>query len=139
MKIEKNFFLICENAILDEKGLISLIKIFDTIHAEKLPAIRPQLTFVANLIVQELSKKDENITMSIKLISPSGKAVKFPDVTRKIKRKGQKTQNEGLIMDISGIRFLEFGQYKALLSVNGKQLSGLSFYLEKLTKGQNGK
>ncbi len=139
MKIEKNFFLICENAILDEKGLVSLIKIFDTIHAKKLPGIRPQLTFVANLSVQELSKKEEKITMSIKLISPSGKEMKFLDVTRKIKRKKQQSQNEGLIMDVSGIQFLEFGQYKALLNVNGKALAGLSFYLEKRARDKNGK
>ena len=55
MNIEKNFLLVCENVILDDKNKLSLIGTFNAINVLKLPAAH-NLFVVANLGIKEVKK-----------------------------------------------------------------------------------
>ena len=73
MNIEKNFLLVCENVILDDKNKLSLIGTFNAINVLKLPAAH-NLFVVANLGIKEV-KKPTNIKLKVEVVAPTGKQI----------------------------------------------------------------
>lgn len=120
MKINRNYFLVAQNAVLDSDNKLTLINIFDVFKAKKLPIHSAQLFFVANFDLDNVSKNDKQIRISYSIKSPSKKDIwNSPaqiiniDITNK-------KQSIGNISSVSGIVFPEYGEYKIDVLIDNK-------------------
>jgi len=128
MKIIKNFFILCENTILDNEKRISLINIYDIIYAAKLPAMHGKLVLAGNMTLQDPTAKDKEIEFSLSIKSPSGKEmIKSASKLRREIDISLSEQAIGLIFTVNGVIFEEFGRYSATLSKDSKEIMSLSF------------
>lgn len=133
MKIQKNYFLLCENAIVGEKGKASIISIYDVVFADKLPAAHGKLIFVANYKLELETKDGAEIEVRVSLKSPSNKELVEKDGLRvnKVLDRSKKIQSMGDIFEVNGVVFNEYGLYKCVLSVNGKEIAVTQFEVKK--------
>jgi hypothetical protein len=133
MNIEKNFFVICENAVLDkDSGTISLIKIFETLNTLRVPVPNHRFFLVANFIITNPTSEERSLDFQLSVISPSGNnlisnnpltLVKPIDITLP-------TQNIGIMIQMTGLTFPEIGIYKFNLSTNGNQIASLNLEIK---------
>lgn len=127
MKIVKNFFITCENVIIDEKNRVSLINLYDFIFAQKLPAYHGRLYFVGNVKVIKPTDKINKFSIKITINTPSGKPVIINQPVQNINvNTSWEEQNIGSVFAIDGIVFNEFGDYKASLLINEEEVAHLN-------------
>jgi len=137
MKISKNFFLLCENTILDKSNRLTIVNLYNIVNSEKLPGVPVQFTLVANLKI-EAEKKNKKlpnkINVSLIIKSPSEKKIfEFPEQFREIDQK-KREQDIGVVMNIQGLALPEFGKYKVNLLVDDKKVASLPFEFRKKVK-----
>lgn len=131
MNIEKNFLLVCENVILDDKNKLSLIGTFNAINVLKLPAAH-NLFVVANLGIKEV-KKPTNIKLKVEVVAPTGKQiVQNPPVIEKELEVKDAVQNVGGIFEMRNMVFAEIGIYEINLIVNEKQIGVFPLEIRKV-------
>jgi len=133
MKIEKNFFLLCENAVLDKDNRVTIVNIYDIVNSIGIPIALSQFTLAANFKVSREEKETlpSKIDVLVSIFAPSGKKIfDFPKQERKIDVK-KDTQNIGILANIQGINLPEFGIYNVKLLINGNELAQLSFEAKK--------
>ena len=53
MTVSVNFFLLCENFIVDDKQRPSIINIYDNIWSQQFPATHPKLVYASNINIQD--------------------------------------------------------------------------------------
>jgi len=133
MKIEKNFFLLCENAVLDKDNRVTIVNIYDIVNSVDIPTVLSQFTLAANFKVSREKKETlpSKIDVLVSIFAPSGKKIfDSPKQERKIDVK-KDTQNIGILANIQGINLSEFGIYNVKLLVNGNEIAQLSFEAKK--------
>lgn len=135
MKVEKNMFVLCENVLLDVSKKVTLVNIYDIIFSDTIPALHPKLTFVANLTVNDPEKDIKTIKFALNIKTPSGKELSPKPLNIESSVDGSKQrQNIGIVMEINGVVFPEWGVYNTSLSMNGKPFSILKFEVGKRMK-----
>lgn len=133
MKIEKNFFLLCENAVLDKYNKVTIVNIYDIVNLVGVPKVLSQFTLAANFKVlrEKKEKLPSKIDVLVLIFAPSGKKIfGSPKQEREIDVK-KDTQNIGILADIQGITLPEFGIYNVKLLVNSNEIAQLSFEAKK--------
>lgn len=133
MKIEKNFFLLCENAIIDKENRATIVNLYDVINTQNLPAAVPQVTLVANFKLIKTKKEElkAKISVSVSIVSPSGKIIfNSPKQEREIE-KNKDIQILGLFINIQGVILSEFGIYSVKLSADNNEIAQLSFEVKR--------
>lgn len=135
MKITKNFFLLCENTVLGQNNKLTIVNLYDALFAESVPIMPQNFTLVANLNLQEVKKTDKLINLGISIISPSGEDI----LKRKFRQKREidptkKNQKVGIVINLLGIPFPEYGSYLIKLLANRKEVSSLVFSVNKPPK-----
>jgi len=131
MEIEKNFFLLCENAILDDQKRLTLVNLFEVLNTNSVPVMHPQFYLVANLFIKK-SYKNKTLKVSFSIISPSGKEVLTnPPVISKPVFKGK---NEGFIVRLNRLLFSEFGKHSVKLLINRHEFASMPLTVRKVLK-----
>lgn len=121
MKIEKKFFVLCENYIVDEKQRPSIINMYDSIFAAKFPATHQLLKYVANLEIKQ-PKSNKFIEIQLKLESSGGDLL-FESPQQKAEIvPNMNDQIIGVVFDVQMVPFEKAGRYTASLYVNGEVL-----------------
>lgn len=119
MKIQKNYFLLCENAIVGERGKLSLINIYELIYAEKLPASHGKLILVSSFTLDIENSAEDKVIVSLDVISPSKKSMLEKEIlVEKKLDEATKKQTIGDVLEVNGVVFSEYGQYECVLKVN---------------------
>jgi len=138
MQIQKNFFLICENVIMDDKKRVSLINLYDFIIAPQLPAYHGRLFFAINITVSGANQKENKLAMKLLIKSPSGQdIIKNPPVQIREVRPIQESQKVGIIFGVDGVVFNEYGNYIAIVYINDKEEASLNIQVIKGNNKQN--
>lgn len=133
MKIEKDFFLLSENAVLDKDNRLTIVNIYDVVNSVSTPAIISRFTLAANFkIVREKKESlSPKIIISISILDPSGQNIfNSPKQERMIDVK-KEIQKIGIIANIQGISLPEFGIYHIKLFIDDKEVAQLSFEAKK--------
>lgn len=127
MEIEKNYFLICENAILDLHSKLTVINIFEILNTKSLPVTIGRFFMVLNLTVKNPLKSDSKLTLAIGIKSPSGKNIdiKLGTIEKEIDISNNH-QNIGFLVDVNNFVFNEFGIYKFIATINQKNVAFLN-------------
>ncbi len=129
MKIEKNFFILCENAVLDKNNRVTIVNIYDIVNSVNIPAVLHQFTLAANFKVSREKRETlpSKVEVLVSVFAPSGKKIfDSPRQEREIDIK-KDTQNIGILASIQGITLPEFGIYTIKLLVASKEIAQLSF------------
>lgn len=119
MKIEKNFFVLCENFILDTKQRPSLINIYEIVWGESFPVTHSLLKYVINLSVLD-NKSRRELNLSVEITDPKGKSLAKVASTPISIMPDQKRQVVGALFDFHGISLPEPGTYTATLREGDK-------------------
>lgn len=137
MQIKENFFLICENVIIDYKNRVSLINLYDFIIAPRIPAYHGRLFFAINITVSGASQKNHQLTAKLLIKSPSGQdIIKNPPSQEREVNPTEDSQKVGIIFGVDGVIFNEYGNYKADVVINDKIEASLDI---QVIKGINNK
>lgn len=120
-----NYFLLCENLLRDDKGRITLVNIFDSIHAEKLPVSPLKFTLAMSLLLNKEDIIDNSVNVTIEIYDSKKK------IMVKIEGNATLTTNESNLVtsvELGGRLILEsFNKHTAKLSINGKPIDELKF------------
>lgn len=129
MKIEKSYFVLCENHVIDEKKRVSLINIYDVIFSSKVPALHPRLLYVASISISKLTERlDSKFLLTLKM--PNGEElISVESDVIKIDNIGSLRTVNG-IFDLKMVPLSEYGVYEAYLSFDGKKIAEHRFELK---------
>jgi hypothetical protein len=122
-----DFFLLCENVIIDDKARASIINIYDAIFATQLPALHGNLHFISRVTPKAKVKDSVKAKCGLSIKSPSGKErlmIKSNDVEIEFTK-----ERPSMIVNVQipGVVFDEFGEYTASFSVNDKAVAKTKF------------
>lgn len=128
MKFQVEFFLLCENVIIDQKNKASIINLYDRIFAEKLPAQHPRFVFFTSILFSNQTENSQKAIVTLSVKTPSGVEsvmVKTPaqfDIPHHTN-----SGKIGTILEIPNPILTEYGEYTAEILVNGKVLKSKVF------------
>jgi hypothetical protein len=126
-------FLLCD-AATDQQGKLNVLGAFDTIFAPKLPAKHPACAIAARIRFERIEEGDHPIKLNI--IDDDGKSI-GPKLEGNV---SVHTQNDAdssvinLILNIQGLEFKAYGQYRIDLAIDGQLQSSLPFYIREVPK-----
>ena len=133
MKLDVDYFLLCENTIFDNKGRVSIINIYNVINVYDLPANHESMVFISRIEAKNL-EREVNIKGRISIIAPSGKE-KLPKKSNMFELSFSKGQLSQLIeVKIPNVVFDELGEYSTSLIVASKKLKSQYFEIRKVEK-----
>lgn len=122
MTIEKNFFVLCESFIVDERQRVSLINMYDILWAENFPATHPILKYVGNVQVKN-SGETRYIVFDLTVVGPNNKEI-FATKSNPVPiRPNTKSQSVGVVFDLQMVQFPKEGAYNARLIDKGKLIA----------------
>lgn len=130
MEIES--FLLCDCAT-DQKGKLTVLGAFDTIWSNKMPALHPACTFVARIRFSKIEQGEHKIRINV--IDEDGRAA-GPDLKHNLSIKleeGSHSVVRNLILNIQGMSFEKFGEYRIDLAIDGRQEASLPLKVQKVS------
>ena len=134
MKIAKNYFVICENVLTDDKGRISLINIYDVIYSRGFPAVHSSgFKVAANFDVVGVDKKLEQ-PVKFSLSDPDGQTV--VESAAHISLPASKKQKRGILLGGSPIALTKAGTYVARLELVGVEAFEQELFVKQIEKGE---
>ncbi len=137
MKITNNFFLLCENFLLDDKQRASLINLYDLIWADEFPVTHLALKFVANVKVHD-NKSKENISLSVNIIDSKSKSLFKLTTPPIVIKKNTKEQTAGAVFDMQLVTFPAEGEYTAILSCDEEKIATHKIEVKLTQKSKKG-
>ena len=127
MQIE--IFALCDAATGDF-GKLSLLGAFDTIWAQKAPAVYPQCSIALRSRFERVERGDHKVM--VHFIDSDGKnvilpaegpiSINFPD------EQGSSAAN--LILNLQGLKLEKFGEYSIDLAIDGLQKASLPLFVK---------
>ena len=127
MQIE--IFSICDAATI-EGGKLNILGAFDTILASEAPVTHPHCTVALRFRFQSIEGNEHKI--SVKFVNADGEHV-IPPANGVIKinfAKEQRTSSANLVLNLQGLKLAKFGEYSIDLTVNGKNIASLPFFVK---------
>lgn len=124
MNMSVDYFILCENSITDPLGKVSMIGTYDSIYAEKLPALHSGMHFVIRLLATDLKARQKKL-FSFVIKSPSGERLGLEGFDSMEVEFTKDRPAININLAISGIVLNEFGIHEAILTENKKD--GASF------------
>ncbi len=135
-KFKLNFLHLADGATIDRFGKVSIFGIFGKIFLEKIPGRLLKSTVVGNIGFS--GKGGEIIKVGINIFDQDNKELELkpPLVLTFVlpKEKVGKPGNIGFITELGNLQFKNTGNYKIMISVNGKNLASKKFTVEKKKK-----
>jgi hypothetical protein len=130
MKIHRDFFLVCENFIVDQQNRITIINAFNDVNGTGVPMLGPKFV-IAFAFRVELDDSGEEVIGNLSIKTPSGREMSKA-IERELNHK--KTTDEQILGGAFAINspvFPEFGPYKITLKLNGKVAASRSLHVKK--------
>jgi hypothetical protein len=114
MTIEKNFFVLVESFIIDERQRVSLINMYDIVWAEEFPYTHPLLKYIGN------SGEQRYIVFDLVILGPNNKEHFKITANPAPISPNTKQQNVGVVFDVQMLALPREGSYRAQLQNKGK-------------------
>lgn len=120
-----NFIIVCEDAFLSQTNTLSIIKIFDKLKVEKVPAVIAKFSIVTKF-------KTNNGSHDHKIIIKNEQSDIIAELKGTINIEDSKSFGQ-YIGTFLGLRFESFGKYTIEIEIDTvKQNLNTEFYVEKL-------
>ena len=121
MEQKLNFIHVCDYASLGEGGKLNVLGIFENIFSKNVPVTHPQLYIVVNVSV----KKAGNYKLHIRIVRDKDskeiiQQLEFPISINLPSLSGE--AKVGVIGQINGIKFEEFGGYTAQVLIDANKV-----------------
>jgi hypothetical protein len=126
MPIQIDYFILAENIIIDSRFRLSIINTYDSINAERLPAVHSNLNFAARFLPGEDIKAGAKLKVQLSIKSPSGKE-KIPSSNELEVGIDDPTQPATVNIQIPSIVLDEYGLYAATLRVSNRPIAKRTF------------
>lgn len=127
MQIE--VFSLCDAATV-EGGKLNMLGAFDTIMAEKMPAVHPHCAIA--LRIRFNASEGEEHDVSVKFVDTDGSHV-IPPANGSIKLKfagGRRSSSANLVLHLQGLKFAKLGEYSIDLAVDGKAQASVPLFIK---------
>ncbi len=112
---------VCEYARIDSSGTVSIIGIFDTIHAPAVPVNFPFLHVVTSLTGQ----RGESFQFQTRLSAPDGKVLQAAPAVDIVFHQPESSTNQ--VNGYLGVVFPVFGVYSMEFIINGTSVHTIPF------------
>ncbi len=123
-KLRAKFILFCDYALIAQDGKVSIIGEFDHLFSSQDTA-----TLTRGFLVSKISgEANSQVNLEVSFINTQNKEPVFKN-TFSINL--DPSGNAGLVMEVSGLTFKQFGLYKAIISSSGKALSEAELHVAK--------
>jgi uncharacterized protein YegP (UPF0339 family) len=130
MLVEKNYLLVCENFIADQRNRNSLINCYDTMFFDKLPAHWPLLKVVGNVKISGNTGKAKQLKIALTIMGPKKEEV-FRLEPQLVPINAHMTeQNLNIVFDVEGLQFKDYGKYTIQLKANGATVAKSDIYIK---------
>ena len=126
--MEVEIFTLCD-AATESQGKLSILGTFDTIFANRVPAIHPQCAVVVRLRFSRIETGDH--TFVLHLVDEDGNAV-IPPLQGKLGvnfKLNDHFATANMILNIQNLKLEKYGEYSLDLAVNGRELASLPLLL----------
>jgi hypothetical protein len=127
--MEIEVFTLCD-AAADYQGRLSILGIFDTIYAAKLPAAHPQCSVALRIRFKKVETGNHALTLHI--VDYDGNMI-IPPLNGQfgIQLNGQEQQGAvNLILNLQGLIFKSHGRYAVNLVIDGREAGSLPFAVQ---------
>jgi hypothetical protein len=124
-------FLLCD-AATDQIGKLNVLGAFDNIFVKQLPAIHPACAVAARIRFEKIEEGEH--TVLILIIDEDGNSI-GPKLEAKINVKLKEQMDSvvtNLILNILGLKFEKYGQYRIDLAIDSKIEASLPLHLTEL-------
>ena len=131
-KFIKNFVLLCDDAIIGQKGKVSIIGIFEKVYLTTLPGTLLKSVLVGNFDV--LVNSIENIDLRVDLLDEKNTklGLSAPTVELKVPKPDAKKRRIGFMLVLGNLKFENYGTYKFVVTMNSEITGEYSFEVQKL-------
>lgn len=129
MKIEA--FLLCD-AATDYHGKLNVLGAFDCIFSKKMPTVHPACAVVLRLRFSRIEEGNHKI--KINFINEDGKMI-IPSLDQTIVvrfRHGFDSTAANLVINLQGVKFDSFGEYRIDLAIDNREEASLPFYVRQI-------
>ena len=124
-------FLLCD-AATEQQGKLNVLGAFDKIWAKQLPVKHPACSVVTRIRFEKI--EDGNHSVKIQIIDQDGKNI-GPKLEGNISvrtRPELDSSVANLVLNIQGLKFEKYGQYRIDLAIDGRQEGSLPFNVRKV-------
>lgn len=122
-------FLLCDCAT-DTFGKLNVLGAFDSIHATEMPHVHPACTIAIRIRFSSIEQGSHQMRLNI--IDEDGKTI-VPKLEGKVSVPSQKDANSiavNMILNLQGVKFENFGEYRVDFAIDGRQEASLPFHLK---------
>lgn len=119
MVVKKDYALLCENAIIDDRKRFTIVNTFNTVWAKQVPVMHSQLFFVCNLLITGAKKGESVIPYELTVTDPMGKQILNSKLEGKVEGSAAEVNNT-LAVNLSPMPIEHFGKYIFALKYNSK-------------------
>ena len=129
MKVE--LFAVADYAA-NQGGKLTIVGVFDTLYAAKLPVVQPSCSIVVKLRFEKIEEGSKQIRVN--LSDMDGKTV-LPSIDMPIEVQmgdDQHTCTRDFVANISGVKFETYGEYSFDLAIDGRYESSIPLFVRKL-------
>ena len=121
-----NYLLVCEYVTQDEHNRVDLVRVFNAVHAKKLPTAPKRFVVALSVNVKKEDVRNSSIDIKVEIRKPDG------SIHAKAEGKPKNIPNSGgtiaAPIDMSGkLAFEKKGEYKIKLFVNGEEIAETGF------------
>ncbi|UCF43131.1 MAG: hypothetical protein JSV99_11220 [Planctomycetota bacterium] len=119
-------FLLCDCAT-DQGGKLNVLGAFDSIFANKMPAVHRACTIAARIRFEKIEEGEHQVRIDV--VDEDGKAV-VPRLDGEISvkvREGAGSAAVNLILNLQGLKFERYGRYGINLAIDGRHIQSLPF------------
>ena len=117
------------DAATESQGKLNILGTFDTIFAQKLPAVSSQCAVALRVRFNQIEKGEHKIKLN--LVNEDGKLI-IPSLETSAKVDFPPHLDSGvmnMVLHIQGLKLEKFGKYSFDLAIDGRQEASLPLYL----------
>lgn len=127
MKIVKDYMLLAENVIIDDRSRVTIINSYDTIYAPSLPTVQSALYIICALKLQN-AKKNTNVKFNFEVFAPDGALMVRESVEQLVDRDG-KNAGYNLVVNASMMPLNSYGEYTFKMTYEDKVVATRTLYV----------
>ncbi|MBI2022902.1 hypothetical protein HYS97_03585 [Candidatus Daviesbacteria bacterium] len=119
------FSHVCETAIIDKMGRLSVINIFENINASQLPAIHSQLAVVGSLYFKgDKKNRPDSCNIGVTILNPGNKEIFSVSQNLPLS-----DNDSGFVFLIQALQFTEKGEHNIEISADGHKIENIKLNL----------
>jgi hypothetical protein len=126
-------FTLCD-AAADYQGRLSILGVFDTVFAVKMPAMHPFCSVALRMRFQMTEHGQHRLTLHI--VNQDGEFV-IPEIKGEFRVEpppGSRVASANLVLNLGQLRIKDYGEYAVNLAIDGSQVATLPFWVKEPPK-----